>query len=73
MLKTPSKVKPEEKVPAQFIYKDERYAHITPAKRLMQSTMVYEVILRGDLFAVNVDTQVFTIIPRGEIYHVALV
>jgi hypothetical protein len=55
------------KIPAHFMYRGERYAHITPAKRLLNSTMVYDVIMRGDIFGMNMDTQVFTIISREEI------
>lgn len=56
-----------KQVPATFKYNGRTYKHITPVKRLLQSTMVYEVIMRGDVFGMDVDTQEFTIIPRDEI------
>jgi hypothetical protein len=38
---------------------------ITPAKRLFNSTMIHEVVTRGDFFAVNLQTGVFTVLPQG--------
>lgn len=48
-----------------FIFNDEPYMRIIPAKRLFNSTMVHEVCTRGDFFAVNIATNVFTILPNG--------
>lgn len=56
-----------QKVPATFTYNGRTYKHITPVKRLLQSTMVYDVIMRGDVFGMDVDTQEFTVIPRDKI------
>lgn len=48
-----------------FIYKDEPYMKIVPAKRLFNSTTIHEVVTRGDFFAVNLATNVFTVLPQG--------
>jgi hypothetical protein len=46
-----------------FIYKDELYVRCIPGKRLFQSTMVHEVVNRGDIFAVRASDSALTIIP----------
>ena len=46
-----------------FIYKGRRYIRAIPAKSLFHSTMVHEVVNRGDVFAVDIETQALTIIP----------
>lgn len=46
-----------------FIYKDELYIRVIPAKRLFNSTTVHEVVNRGDIFAVRVSDSTLTIIP----------
>jgi hypothetical protein len=38
--------------------------HIVPSKTLFRSTTIHDVITRGDIFAVNLNTRVFTILPR---------
>jgi hypothetical protein len=48
-----------------FVYKNDPYMRITPAKRLFNSTMIHEVVTRGDFFAVNLQTGVFTVLPQG--------
>lgn len=45
-----------------FIYKGEVYLRCIPGKALFRSTMVHEVVNRGDIFAMNVNTQEFTVI-----------
>ena len=53
-----------------FIYKDQRYIRAIPGKMLFRSNMVHEVVNRGDIFALNVDTQELTIVPgRAEVEH----
>ncbi len=53
-----------------FIYKDELYIRLIPAKPLFNSTMVHEVVNRGDIFAMRVKDQQFTIIPgKSEVTH----
>lgn len=53
-----------------FIYKDEAYIRCVPGKRLFQSTMVHEVVNRGDIFAIRVSDQLLTIIPgTAEVEH----
>lgn len=46
-----------------FIYNGRRYIRCVPAKSLFRSTMVHEVVNRGDVFAVDVETQMLTVIP----------
>lgn len=46
-----------------FLYKDELHLRVIPVKRLFSSTMVYEVVNRGDVFAIRLHDQALTIIP----------
>lgn len=46
----------------KFIFNDTEFLKITPAKRLFNSTLVHEVINRGDIFALNTSTGIFTVI-----------
>lgn len=46
-----------------FTYQNELYIRLVPAKRMFQSTMVHEVVNRGDIFAMRVSDQQFTVIP----------
>jgi hypothetical protein len=46
-----------------FIYNGEAYIRCIPSKALFHSTIVYEVVNRGDIFAMRVADQVLTIIP----------
>jgi len=39
------------------------YVKIIPAKKLFNSTMIHEVVTRGDIFALNLETGEFTILP----------
>jgi hypothetical protein len=48
-----------------FQYKDDTYMKIIPCKRLFNSTTVHEVVTRGDFFAVNLRTGIFTVVPQG--------
>ena len=43
----------------------EIYIKMTPVKTLLHSTMLYEVVTRGDFFALNLLTNIFTILPQG--------
>ena len=53
-----------------FYYKDQLYIRAIPSKRLFNSTMVHEVVNRGDVFALHVESQQLTIIPgRAEVTH----
>ena len=55
-----------------FIHKDEVYIRAIPGKNLFHSTMVHEVVNRGDIFAVRVRDSVLTIIPgTSEVEHCA--
>lgn len=46
-----------------FIYNDVAYARVIPSKRLFNSTMVHEVVNRGDVFAMRLSDQVLCIVP----------
>ena len=48
-----------------FIYNNEPYMKIIPTKRLFNSTTIHEVVTRGDFFAVNLATNIFTVLPAG--------
>ena len=41
------------------------YIKIVPSKRLFNSTMIHEVVTRGDFFALNLLTNVFTVLPQN--------
>lgn len=54
-----------------FIYNGQTYIRLIPGKKLFQSTMVHEVVNRGDIFGMNIQTQVFTIIPgTAKVEHI---
>jgi len=46
-----------------FKYKERLFLRVLPAKRLFNSTTIWEVVNRGDIFAVDLETFVFTVIP----------
>lgn len=46
-----------------FICNNELYIRCIPSKNLFRSTMVHEVVNRGDIFALRVSDQTLTIIP----------
>lgn len=52
-----------------FEYNGKTYVKVTPVKSLFHSTMVYEVITRGSIFAVNVASGELTIIPGQKELH----
>ena len=53
-----------------FIYENEIYIRCIPAKSLFKSSLVHEVVNRGDIFAVRVSDQVLTIIPgKSQVEH----
>jgi hypothetical protein len=59
-----------------FLYKDELHLRVIPVKKLFNSTMVHEVVNRGDVFAVRLHDQALTIIPgkyEAEFFDVELV
>ena len=56
-----------------FIYQDRTYIRLIPGKMLFRSTMVHEVVNRGDVFAMDIQTQQFTIISgKADVKHVEL-
>lgn len=49
------------------------YLRVIPGKKLFQSTMVHDVVNRGDIFAVRLEDSVLTIIPgTAKVTHVDL-
>lgn len=48
----------------KFIYNGNIWIRTIPAKTLFHSTMVHEVINRGDLFAIREKTGILTILPK---------
>lgn len=60
-------------IPRAFYYAGSLYIKVTPGKNLFKSTMVHEVVNRGDVFAVRVGDQVLTIIPGTAQVEVATV
>jgi len=56
-----------------FYYKDELHIRLVPAKPLFNSTLVHEVVNRGDVFAMRVKDQQLTIVPgKAEVTHIEL-
>ena len=46
------------------------YMRVIPGKKLFQSTMVHDVVNRGDIFAVRLEDSVLTIIPgKSQVTH----
>lgn len=48
-----------------FVFNNEPYMRVTPSKQLFHSTTIYEVVTRGDFFAVNLSTGILTILKGG--------
>ena len=56
-----------------FLHNNELYIKVIPGKRLFQSTMVHEVINRGDIFAVRISDCGLTILDGTiEVEHIVL-
>lgn len=54
-----------------FYYKDKLYIRAIPSKQMFHSTMVHEVVNRGDVFAMRVEDQVMTVVPgSAKVTHV---
>lgn len=53
-----------------FLYNDEYYIRAVPGKNLFKSSMVHEVVNRGDVFAIRISDNLLTIIPgNAEVIH----
>ena len=46
-----------------FRYNGELYMRVIPAKSLFRSSMIHEVVNRGNIFAVRMSTGYLTIVP----------
>lgn len=56
-----------------FIYNGKTYLRCIPGKSLFHSTLVHEVVNRGDIFGLDIETQVFTIIKgTAAVEHIEL-
>ena len=65
-----TKIQPTKTLTA-FYYKSELYVRTVPGKSLFNSTMVHQVVNRGDVFAMRVRDQSLTIIPgKADVIHV---
>lgn len=54
-----------------FLHNNELYIKVTPGKNLFKSTMVHEVINRGDIFAVRLSDCRLTILDGNiEVEHI---
>jgi hypothetical protein len=54
-----------------FYHNNELYIRCIPGKNLFKSTMVHEVVNRGDIFALRVKDQLLTIVPgNANVTHV---
>ena len=53
-----------------FYYQNQLYIRVIPSKMLFRSTMVHEVVNRGDCFALRVSDQQLTIVPgKSQVTH----
>lgn len=52
----------EVKTKTGFIYQGDLYIRVIPGKKLFRSTMVHEVVNRGDIFAMRMKDQMLTIV-----------
>lgn len=56
-----------------FIYKEHTYIRAIPSKYMMNSTMLYEMTTRGDILAIDIDTQTLVCIKGTEqVEHITL-
>lgn len=56
-----------------FNYDGTLFIRAIPGKQLFRSSMVHEVVNRGDIFALRADDQVLTIVPgKAEVQHLEL-
>jgi len=53
-----------------FTYNGDQHIRAVPGKQLFRSTMVHEVVNRGDIFAIRIRDQMLTIVPgNAEVVH----
>lgn len=56
-----------------FIHEGKTYIQVKPVKKLFQSNLIHDVITRGDIFAVNIQTQELTIISgKSDVVHIRI-
>lgn len=49
-----------------FIHNNRTYIRVIPSKYMMNSTMLYEMVTRGDILALDVETQKLVCIKGTE-------
>jgi len=53
-----------------FLYQDELYLRVVPGKNLFRSSLVHDVVNRGDIFAVRCSDQQLTVIKgTSQVQH----
>jgi hypothetical protein len=56
-----------------FAYNGAIYVRLVPSKPLFRSTMVHEVVNRGDVFAMRLTDQMLTVVPgTADVVHFEL-
>lgn len=56
-----------------FIWNGVHYLRCVPAKSLFRSTLVHEVVNRGDIFAIRISDQALTIVPGNAVVeHISM-
>jgi hypothetical protein len=58
-------MKTQSKLTNVFVFAGTPYLRVVPVKKLFNSTMVHEVVTRGDFFAVNLTNNHLTVLPNG--------
>jgi hypothetical protein len=54
-----------------FVYNGRRYLRVIPSKALFRSSMIHEVVNRGDIFGLDTETQMLHIIPgKAQVEHI---
>lgn len=56
-----------------FYFENHLYIRTIPGKNLFKSTMIHQVVNRGDIFAVRISDGILTIIPgTAQVDHVEI-
>ena len=49
-----------------FVHENNIYLLVKPVKSLCRSTLIHDVLTRGDVFAINVSNSALTVIARKD-------
>ena len=56
-----------------FLYESKYYLRVIPSKFMMNSTMIYEITTRGDILAMEIESQKLTVIKgTAQVEHLEL-